>query len=323
MSPEVDAAREFYSEGIEIINGYVLKGTEGAGNGRVKLPDHKLCETAKKITEMAAARLVAKAAGESKEKSLKLILNSTYGKTIQHIGSHKFLNTFAAAWITSTCRAIISRTIGRDTEKNIVSIMTDGILTRKKIDVNTSKMLGDFDKPDEFIFAIQMMPGVYLLEREDGTGVKRFRGMSKTFNPREAVKVLHKQLKPYEKPHSVKGGYYPVTVVPFVTRTLAVRQPGVFGNKMYLFTEHTRMESFGLGAKRAPGNKGFRLKRTEEFKFFEPKEISSYFMGAISTPYYLGIDEAAEKEYEEAKDLEELIDDDHIGSILRDMSLDL
>ena len=322
MSPEVDAARELYSEGIEIINGYVLKGTEGAGDGMTKLADHKLCETAKKITEMAAARLEAKKAGESKEKSLKLILNSTYGKTIQHIGSHKFLNTFAAAWITSTCRAIISQTIGRDTENNIIAIMTDGILTRKKFDVNTSKMLGDFDEPDKFNFAIQMMPGVYLLEREDGTAIKRFRGMSKMFNPKDAVKILHKQLKPHEKPHSEKGGYYPITVVPFVSRTLAIRQPNVFGDKMYLFTEHTRMESFGLGAKRAPGKKGYRLKASEEFKFFEPKEISSHFMGAISTPYYLGID-AAQKEYEDTKDLEELIDDDHIGSILRNMSLDL
>ena len=339
MSPEVDAALEIYPTGINIICGYVLKDTEGAGNGCVKLPAAKLCTTAKKIWELAAERLKAKAAKESKENALKLVMNSSYGKTIQHVGSHKFLNGFAAAWITSTCRAIISRSIGKDTENNTVAIMTDGILTRKELpQLPLSKVLGEFDRSG-FDFAIQLMPGIYLLEDQTkiklekmddesaiktGARVKRFRGMCSDFDARKAVKILHKKLINYKKtPHlpAKKSGYYEQELNVFVTRTLAVRQPDKYGEFMYQFKKVQREESFALGAKRGPGPNGYRLLKGEEHHFFPPKShrgeeflMKGEFL--LSRPYFLSLqDETVEKDYDDL-DEGEITDSAHIASII-------
>lgn len=321
MSPEVSAALATYGpEYIRVKKGYVLAGTDGCGNGLKKLPEEKLCTTAKKMDLMASLRLKAKAAKESKEKSMKLILNSGYGKLIQQIGSHKFLTPLAAAWITSTCRAIISRTIGADKENNIISIMTDGILTRKELPVTLGKNLGEFERAD-FNYAIQFMPGVYYLENtETGEKISRYRGMDKDFNPQKAVKFLHKKAVEHKGSSTEPGrkaGYYPIELNIFVTRQLAIHQPKKFGEKIYQFVKVKKEEEFSLSSKREPGKKGFRLQKNEEHNFFRPKspglEIMT-FGGYSSKPYSLNL--PVEKPYDEAETEEEILADNRIISAM-------
>lgn len=301
MSPEVYAAREVWGDAVTVVDGYVLKDTDGAGDGLGGLSEEKLCTSARYIKKMAAVRLVAKAAKESKEKSLKLVINSVYGKTVQQVGSHKFLNMLAASWITSTCRSLILRTI-RD-GAGIVSVMTDGILSLNPLPVSLGKNLGEFEV-DEFSTLIQFMPGVYYLERPDGSVVSRYRGMSKDFSPKEAVKVLHTR----EERH-------PIIMRIFVTRRLALHQPTVFGNKRYYFVEVQKDEEFTLQSKRTPVTKGFRLKKKEPFKFFPPKEADPLeIMFSGSKPYKL--DAPALLAYDTAATVQELVDDNRISSAL-------
>ncbi len=326
MSPEVDAALDVYGpECVKVIKGYVLKDTDGAGNGLVKLPGEKLCTTAKKMDLMAASRLIAKAKKQPKEKTIKLVMNSGYGKTIQQIGSHKFLNPFAASWITSTCRAIISRAIGADTENNIISIMTDGILTRKELPVKLGKLLGEFDQKD-FDFAIQFMPGVYLLENsKTGEKVPRYRGMDKNFDARAAVKILNKKIihrKPTKTDPGRKSGFYKIDINIFVTRTLALHQPKKFGELRYHFLPVTKEEEFSLKSKRTQGPKGFRLMAKEENRFFPPKYANPMevkFFG--SKPYVLDL--PAELAYDEAETEEEMLSNARLTSALDIMNYDL
>ena len=330
MSPEVSAALTIYGpECIKVKNGYVLKGTDGAGTGLVKLPPEKLCTTAKKMSLMAAERLIAKAEKKPKERVIKLVMNSCYGKTIQQIGSHKFLNLFAASWITSTCRAIIVRAIGADLDNNIVAIMTDGILSLKRLPVKLGKLLGEFDQTD-FDFVIQFMPGIYLMENSvTGNKVVKYRGMGKNFDARKAVKILKKKVI-HIKEKMINGiiqpekkfGYYKIDLNIFVTRSLALHQQNKFGDKRYRFLTLAKDEEFSLKSKRLPGGKGFRLTPQEDYKFFSPKLASSLevrFFG--SKPYVLDL--PVEMAYDEADSEEDMLSNARITSALEIMEYDL
>jgi hypothetical protein len=330
MSPEVSAALDIYGpECIKVKKGYVLKGTEGAGTGLVKLAPEKLCTTAKKMSLMAAERLIAKAEKKPKERVIKLVMNSGYGKTIQQIGSHKFLNLFAASWITSTCRAIIVRAIGADLDNSIVAIMTDGILSLKELPVKLGKLLGEFDQTD-FDFVIQFMPGIYLMENSlTGNKVLKYRGMGKNFDAKKAVKILKKKVI-HIKEKKINGiiqpekkfGYYEIDLNIFVTRSLALHQPNKFGDKRYRFLTLVKKEEFSLKSKRAPGPKGFRLTPNEDHRFFPPKAASPLevrFFG--SKPYVLDL--PAEQAYDEAETEEDLLSNARITSALEVMEYDL
>ncbi len=330
MAPEVNAAIKNFGASIKILHGYVLKDTDGAGDGRTPLPDWKLCTTAKKISLMAKVRLEAKKLKLSYEKALKLLMNSVYGKLIQQVGSHRFLNPFAASWITSTCRAIIVDTIGRDEEKNIISIMTDGILSRKKIPVVIGETLGEFEEKT-FDYALQFVPGIYQLKdtndpKKDET---KYRGMDKNFNPQEAKIILwrdywEEKIKD-EKGETVtkKHGTWDIKINGFVTRSLALHQPEAYNEKRYQFVEIEKQEEFSLKSKRAPGPKGYRLYKQEEHRFFPPKNVNPMelaFKGG-SKPYKLDL--PAEKDYGEAKTHEELTSEESLHSLLQNDMYDL
>lgn len=303
MSPEVEAAVEIFGKSrIKVIKGYVLKDTEKAGDGLFKLPDSKRCTTAIKIEEMAEYRLIAKDEKEPSEKALKLTINSCYGKLIQQIGSHRYLNPFAAAWITSVCRMKIIRAVRKDTNQETISIMTDGILTTKKLDVELGKHLGQFEL-SEFRRVIQFMPGIYYLEPSGGgKPVQRYRGMSRDFNPEKA--------KAYLKGNKL----YTIKMRVFVTRTLALHQPNKYGDKRYYFVDVTKEEKFGLGSKRKTPD-DFKIKPNKLYRFFPPKEGDWLQIEMGSKPYILNL-EPAELAFDTAKTEAEMVDERHIGSIL-------
>lgn len=307
MSPEVEAAKKIYPYGIRVKYGYVLENTDGGGDATKRLNDEKLCDTALKVREMATIRLEAKKNKMPAEKVLKLILNSCYGKTIQQVGSHKFLNPFIAAWITSVCRAKIISLIGQDRKNKIISIMTDGILTsRKFINPDIGPNLGQLDVT-EFDRVIQFMPGVYYLENEKtGEKVSRYRGMDKDFSPQKALAYLKGNKK------------YKIKMKIFVTRSLAIHQYNAYGDKIYYFVDVEKAEEFRLSSKRYDPKGTFKLKKEESFSFFPPKEIDIILAEIGSKPYVLDVD-PLEKNYDSAKTLEELTDDRHISSILKDI----
>lgn len=305
MSPEVHAALSIYPKGIKIIRGFVLDGTDGAGDGIGKLPPEKICTTGHYIQKMADVRLKAKREKLTYEKVLKLVMNSCYGKTIQQVGSHRFLNPFVAAWITSVCRSKLVLVMGRDTQNNIISCMTDGILSKIPLDVELGKELGQFEM-QEFDRVLQFLPGVYYLSNsETGEEIYRYRGMSKNFNPEKAIRSLYDS-KPYH-----------ITLKVFVTRSLSIAQHNVYGDKRYYFVEVEKDEHFSLSSKREPRTNGFTLRRGERNAFFRPKAIDPLHRIFGSKPYTVNV-EPVEKEYDEARSMEELLDANHIGSVIQD-----
>lgn len=281
MSPEVEAMYETLTKAewgrhVRILDGYVLAGTEGAGSALQRLPEEKLSTTAKLVSRTAAVRLEAKQKGLSYEKALKLILNSLYGKTIQQVGSHKHFSDFAAAWTTSVCRALIWRAIAPEREHDtIVSIMTDGIMSRKPLDVPLGHELGQFEM-EEIRYLAQFMSGIYYYENNQGKSVQRFRGLGKNFDVAMGLSTLRGEAEFYSE--------FQV----FVSRTLALYQPNVYGDKLYQFVpiQHTKEDgsvvegkavSFDLSSKRWTPN-DFLLHQ-QPYRFYPPKEnpwIESY-----------------------------------------------
>ena len=299
MSPEVHAAVDvFGANQVEIEEGFLLRDTDGAGSALTRLPDTKLCTAAKMMIRLADIRLEAKAKGLSAEKALKLTMNSCYGKTIQQVGSPRFLNFFAAAWITSTCRAMLLRAVGKDTDNSVISIMTDGLLTRKKLDLPIGSALGEWGETP-IKRALQFIPGVYHLEEPDGKILCRYRGMSKDFNPEEALMSLY-----HDKTWNIK-------VRVFVTRSLALHMPNKFGNKRYCWVDLEKEERFSLTSKRQDGV----IPAKNKYQFFPAKGLHFQDLLTGSLPYKIK-QKPAELQYDEATSMEELLGPNRFQSIL-------
>lgn len=302
MSPEVSAAVKIYGpEQVKVFTGYVLDGTEGSGAGTLRLPPEKLCGTAKKMLEMAEIRIQAKADKRPAEKVLKLIMNSCYGKTIQQVGSMKHLNVFAAAWITSVCRSMLVMAIGKDTQKNVISCMTDGILSMVPLsNIRRGLLLGEWEQ-GEFRKVIQFLPGVYLLEKHDGTKVKKYRGMSRDFDALTAVESFYNGI-PWE-----------ISLRVFVTRSLAIHMPGKFEGHRYEFFPVSKLERFCLESKREDPE-GELFAKNELYKFCPAKRlgVKDFLFG--SKPYPLK--SLVPPSYDESKSIEELFDGSKINEIL-------
>ncbi|HSW57584.1 MAG TPA: DNA polymerase [Dehalococcoidales bacterium] len=282
MSPEVSAALAVYGpEQVKVYGGYVLAGTEGAGSGTSRLPEEKLCTTARLMARMAEVRLKAKAEKMSAEKALKLVMNSCYGKTIQQVGSTKHLNVFAASWITSVCRAMLVRAIGKDLGKNVISIMTDGVLTKKKLEVNEGTGLGEWEMK-ECRRVVQFLPGIYKMEMKSGEVLERYRGMSKDFSPEQALQALTSEAP------------WVIEMRVFVTRRLALHMPAKFEGKRYLFVPVVKEEMFSLASKRQDEVKTleeYREKEQLELKKIREEDQKQFrravmALGGISDPAY-------------------------------------
>lgn len=303
MSPEVAAALDVFGDAVEVYAGYVVDGTDGAGDGLTLVPESRRCFTARLMEDMAAIRLKAKAEKRSSEKVLKLIMNSCYGKLIQQVGSRKYLNFWAGSWITSTCRAMLLRAVGKDTDNEIISMMTDGILSTKKLNVELGENLGQFSV-EKCTKVYQFMPGVYCIGLEGGGVIKRYRGMSKDFDAAAAGRAFYSEIP------------YPIKLRVFVTRRLAIHQPNRFGHLRYKFVTVEKAERFSLKSKREDAaGRGFKLREDELFKFFPAKNLR-HVRDLIFGSYPYKVSEPAILAYDTAKTLEELTDDRRIGSVI-------
>jgi len=77
--------------------------------------------------------------------ALKIVLNSSYGKTAQSKrGRGSLTNFFYASYITAGTRLQICNAIIQARESNVIEIATDSILTTKKVDLPLSKTLGEW-----------------------------------------------------------------------------------------------------------------------------------------------------------------------------------
>lgn len=166
---EVDAAMRLHPKGIQVIEGVQI----------VKQCEHKPFAF---IDDVYAERQRLEALGDYANKTLKLALNSLYGKTAQSIGhgckkhtQEKVKDCFAcmnakrppyqsyvwAGRITSGTRAQILHAI-RQAPRDIMSIATDSVVSRIPLELVVGRGLGEWDHAHyEECFLLQ--PGIYRL----------------------------------------------------------------------------------------------------------------------------------------------------------------
>lgn len=170
-SPEVAAAMDVWHDCIEVLEGWVLD------IGCTHRPFAF-------VPELYEYRKRLKAAGALGEQlTLKLMLNSLYGKTAQTIGHGRrpppFMSFVWAGLITSGTRAKLYRAMAQDFGA-VVSVATDGILTTRQLELEKGKALGSWEyTPVSDLWVFQS--GVFCYVKDGGEYVTRTRG----FSPRE------------------------------------------------------------------------------------------------------------------------------------------
>lgn len=99
------------------------------------------------------------------EKVIKLFLNSLYGKTAQSIGTRGKPPATACPWyaaaITAGTRAQILRAALSAKRGSIIAFQTDGIVTKRALDVREGRALGQWEKEKVVGTSIFVQPGVY------------------------------------------------------------------------------------------------------------------------------------------------------------------
>lgn len=228
LSPELYAAEDTE---IEVVRGYVYTGTEGYGRG-TREGNSTLAGL---VSSMGRHRAEAKRRGDPAHRGLKLLMNSVYGKTLQKEGSRRFFNAFLAAWITSVTRSLIYGLIRSTRMGQVISVMTDGVLSTTPLSCTLGDSLGTWTV-SEFGGGYQFAPGVYLLENLDGTKLLHYRGFTK-FDPEKAAEALD------------SGTKYRTSNRVFVSRTLALHDKSL-RKRAYQFVPVKREGDFTLDSKR-------------------------------------------------------------------------
>lgn len=223
---------------------WTIPGKYGYGGGEKALPEGLKSPIARMIERMYTVRAEAKAQGlTGAQMALKLILNSLYGKLLQQVGvtleNPGLFHDLIAAWITSWTRAMIYRAIAPHRKgKNIIAVQTDGIVSKKPLDLPLSPDLAAWEMealPDYR----QLLPGLY--DYDDGKGGRkvRRRGMPKTFEFEKAWATMYQP-----------GERYTIRYRTFLGRRLYLAQPNEFEGLLYQWPcmeKHFRPD---LGAKR-------------------------------------------------------------------------
>jgi len=111
----------------------------------------------KYIEDLYNRRMKLRDEGNQQEQAIKIILNSTYGKTAQTTNNQfgNLFNPIISASITGFARAQLYRFMKEhDLENNIVAFATDSIATTKKIPDLDSKKLGEMklDKEGDDVY---------------------------------------------------------------------------------------------------------------------------------------------------------------------------
>jgi hypothetical protein len=207
---ELDVALDYYDFELKKIAGYAFK------------PDNNdETEFNRLIKEMYDLRM--KQTNEGQKYVYKVIINSLYGKTAQSKPEPKGLfSPILCAYITGHCRAELLK-VAKNNKKDIVMFATDGIFSKKPLDVKLGKQLGEFDYEFHPKFLL-IMAGVYSYNTKENPQMNtRSRGFSlRTFDKDE--KELKFDLDSYRLIKDNDRFYYEIRNIRPVALTQAVIQ---------------------------------------------------------------------------------------------------
>jgi hypothetical protein len=255
-SPELFAAMESldYPEAaasIKIYHAWTIPSSAGLGAGHKPLPEELKSPMALIIERMYAIRAaIKKLKKQGAQLSLKLILNSEYGKLLQQVGvtleKLGFFHDLVASWITSWTRAEIYRGVAPHRKtKTVVAIQTDGIVTKKPLDLPLSSALGEWEQ-EELLDYRQLLPGLYDYHNpdhdtdpEEPERKERRRGMPGQFEFKKAWDLLQRP-----------GEVYSFNYRTFLARRLYLAQPYKHAGNLYQWPEMEKTFRPDLGAKR-------------------------------------------------------------------------
>ncbi len=271
MSPEFfavwDTLRAEEKSYVKVWDAFIIEGTDGYGDATKRMPEDRLSKTARMTLKLAEVRLHLKKTGGIAERALKLILNSLYGKTIQQVGAHKYFQDFAASWITSTCRAILWRSLAEERRgHNIIMTMTDGLYSRVPLpycEQRLSEILGEFEK-EEFSWLEAFKPGIYRYEKKGKVNYKIRGFLAPELDDKEKLfGLIHNSMHTGQK--------YTFPARAFLTRNLCLtgwkREPLV-----RQFVQMDKDIETELRAKRSPNaGRGWVIPDRREHVFFYPK----------------------------------------------------
>jgi hypothetical protein len=217
-----------------------IDGTRELGDGL----NSPKSESGKKIRLIYDERNRMKEQNIGGELALKLVLNSSYGKTVQQIGIEDFknddlkaFNDFVASWITGNTRAQIWRAIAPHIQDNcIIAIQTDGIYSTKPLDLKLGTKLGEWDY-SELSDGIFLMPGIYEYKK-NGKTTQKHRGYAKSFDFNKAINSI------------IQCQEYKIKTKIFVPKSLYLAQNICFKDKCLQWLEVEKVFSIDLGSKR-------------------------------------------------------------------------
>lgn len=129
------------------------------------------------LADLYHERQELKAKGDPAEYAYKLILNSCYGKLAQRVGSKPFLNPIWAGIITSKTRAMLGEILAQYPD-DIYTVATDGILSRRPLDLDFGKGLGQWSLDATYEWADIWQPGFYFLPDVEDGYIARTRGFT-------------------------------------------------------------------------------------------------------------------------------------------------
>lgn len=142
--------------------------------------------------DMFLKRRIFKEDNNPAEKSIKLGMNSEYGKFAQTVGGKKgnpppFHCLEYAGWITSYTRAMLYRAAMQCPEK-IIMLATDGIYSLQPLTLDYGNWLGQWEYK-EYINGMFVQSGVYWLQKSNGEWIEHRRG----YDPGSLIReeILH------------------------------------------------------------------------------------------------------------------------------------
>lgn len=129
------------------------------------------------VPELYQRRQDLRAAGDPAEYALKLVLNSTYGKLAQRVGSAPYFEPAWSGLVTAGCRAEIGAVL-RTHGDQVLGVMTDGVLASAPLGIEGEPgRLGDWSEPETYAGVDVWQPGFYVLWGEEPT--MRTRGFAR------------------------------------------------------------------------------------------------------------------------------------------------
>lgn len=140
--------------------------------------------------ELFEQRKKFKEDGDMASESLKLGMNSEYGKLVQQAGYREgriptYHQLLWGGQITAYTRAKLFEA-AMQSPKDVISFATDAVFTTKPLDLDIGKELGQWTA-DEFKGMTIVQAGVYFLQNQEGEWYEKFRGFDKGSLDRDAI----------------------------------------------------------------------------------------------------------------------------------------